>query len=151
MINVASIQDAEGIYLCNYNNLPIYYKKSEHEYFIRSNEYIVIVAKNESTNLVIGYILGKFKKNNSFEIISFAVDHNYRKQKIGTKLIYFIVELLSKSQVTNIVLNVHVENSVAIQFYFKNKFKILQIKKDYYDNSINYEKSVDAYKMIKYL
>ena len=74
------------------------------------------------------------------EIEYIIVDENYRKIKIGTKLI----EEIQKENVKNITLEVRKSNETAINFYKKNGFRIETIRKNYYE----YE---DGYLMLKEL
>ena len=61
----------------------------------------------------------------------------------------YLNKIAKKYHVTNISLYVHVENSVALSFYKKNGFIIDKILTNYYNNCIPYDKSADAYQMIK--
>ena len=74
------------------------------------------------------------------EIEYIIVDENYRKIKIGTKLI----EEIQKENVKNITLEVRKSNETAINFYKKNGFRIETIRKNYYEDE-------DGYLMLKEL
>jgi ribosomal-protein-alanine N-acetyltransferase len=74
------------------------------------------------------------------EIEYIIVDENYRKSKIGTKLI----GKLEKENAKNITLEVRKSNETAINFYKNNGFRIEAIRKNYY-------KDEDGYLMLKEL
>ena len=62
------------------------------------------------------------------EIDYIAVDKNSRKLGIGTEFIDKLVNL----DIKNITLEVRESNEAAIEFYKKNKFEIVAIRKNYY-------------------
>lgn len=73
------------------------------------------------------------------ELDYIVVDKNYRRNKIGEKLINYIFENYKDYSIT---LEVNCNNIVAINFYKKMLFKIVSIRKNYY-------KDEDAYLMYK--
>lgn len=68
------------------------------------------------------------------EIEYIIVDEVYRRKGIGKKLLNSI-EL---NNIKNITLEVRESNSVAIDFYKKNGFKIATVRKNYYGNENGY-------------
>ena len=75
----------------------------------------------------------------SFEIIeinNIVVDQDYRRKNIGTKLINYIIEKFSDTK--EILLEVRSKNINAIDFYKKNNFTCINIRKNYYDNDDAY-------------
>jgi len=90
-----------------------------------------IVAENE--NRIIGYTIG-YPKNESAEIISLAVDPNWRKKGIGKNLTNFLINHFKEKGVKEIFLHVRTKNKVAISFNQNLDFKILKTIKNYYQN-----------------
>ena len=60
-----------------------------------------------------------------YEILAIATIEEYRNKGIAQKL-------LNKIKIKNIFLEVRESNQVAINFYKKNKFKEISIRKNYY-------------------
>lgn len=75
------------------------------------------------------------------EIEYIVVKNSYRRKGIASELLKYIEE---NNLVTNITLEVRVSNSEAINFYEKNGFKKIAIRKNYY-------KDEDGILMIKKL
>lgn len=70
------------------------------------------------------------------------VDPNYRKQHIASTLMDDMFRNCQKSGVNSIDLEVNVSNEKAINLYKKYGFKIVNIRKNYYNG-------FDAYVMLK--
>lgn len=62
------------------------------------------------------------------EIDYIIIDKDYRKRGIGSRLLFEI----EKNNIKNITLEVRESNIVAINFYKRNGFKIVAIRKNYY-------------------
>ncbi len=89
---------------------------------------------------LVGYIIAR-KILDEIEILNIAVDSQYRRQKIGEKL---LLEILNMSDVSLFSLEVRTSNEPAIALYKKHGFKPVFIRKRYYENP-----SEDALVMIK--
>ena len=63
------------------------------------------------------------------DIVDIVVDKNYQNQGFGTKLLKF----LEQFNVKEIVLEVKETNATAINFYLKNGFAKVGIRKGYYN------------------
>ena len=68
------------------------------------------------------------------EINYIIVDKNYRKKGIGSSLL----RQIEKNRLKNITLEVRESNIEAINFYKKNGFKIVAIRKNYYGSENGY-------------
>lgn len=68
------------------------------------------------------------------EIEYIIVDDNYKRQGIGSRLI----KELEKNNINNITLEVRESNNEAINFYKKNGFEIVSIRKNYYGDENGY-------------
>lgn len=65
------------------------------------------------------------------DILNIVVDPVYQNQGIGSKLITYIYE---KNKPKKLMLEVRTKNITAINFYQKNQFNILNIRKNYYQD-----------------
>lgn len=78
------------------------------------------------------------------EINYIYVKNNDRRKNIGTKLINKLIIESNINNCKNISLEVNENNYNAIEFYKKNNFKIVTVRKNYYNNE-------DAFLMIREL
>lgn len=76
------------------------------------------------------------------EINYILVIKNCRQQNIGTKLLEFAIDDMSRHQCQNVSLEVSKDNLAAVNLYLKNDFEIKAIRPNYYDGK-------DAYLMVK--
>ena len=107
------------------------YPKLLFERYYRQYPEGMIVAESEGR--IIGYTIGQLKRE-SAEIISLAVDPNWRGKGIGKKLTNFLLEHFKEKGTKKISLHVRTENEIAISFYKNLGFKILKTTKNYYQN-----------------
>ena len=75
-------------------------------------------------NQVCGYLM-VLDSIDVYEILAIATVEEYRNKGIAQ-------ELLAKIRIKNIFLEVRESNQTAINFYKKNKFKEISIRKNYY-------------------
>ena len=75
-------------------------------------------------NKVCGYLM-VLDSIDVYEILAIATIEEYRNKGIAQKL-------LNKIKIKNIFLEVRESNQTAINFYKKNKFKEISIRKNYY-------------------
>ena len=85
---------------------------------------------------IVGYILITII-DYLLEIHLLYVDNLFRNQKIGTKLIDYIINKYSSHR---FLLEVAINNYIAIKLYENMNFKIINIRKKYYND-------IDAYVM----
>ncbi len=78
---------------------------------------------------VVGYI-GRYAYIDEAEILNFVVDANYQRQGIGQRLFDKIKEDLP--QLKKITLEVKASNTKALNFYYKNGFTKIDVRKKYY-------------------
>lgn len=95
------------------------------------SQYVYII-----NDKIVGYILITVI-DDLVEIHLLYVDNLFRNQKIGTKLIDYIV---NKYFNYRFLLEVAINNYIAIKLYENKNFKIINIRKKYYDD-------IDAYVM----
>lgn len=106
-----------------------------------NNNCIVYLEKDD----VIGFITYQIISDYS-EILDVFVHINHRNKNIGTNLLNSCIENFEKLGVKKVTLEVKTSNTSAINLYKKNSFKIVSIRKKYYENN-----TVDAYLMIREL
>jgi ribosomal-protein-alanine N-acetyltransferase len=95
----------------------------------------------EIDNQIIGFINYDIMYDTS-EIEYIYVDKKYRNNKIGYYLLKKAIEEIDFHNIKKITLEVKTTNKVAIQFYKKNGFEQVAIRKKYYGN-------IDAILMMK--
>ncbi len=83
---------------------------------------------------VVGYI-GRYELLNEAEVLNFVVDETYQRQGIGQMLFNKVEEDLPNLE--KMTLEVRESNTKAINFYKKNGFKQISIRKNYYKNNEN--------------
>lgn len=66
------------------------------------------------------------------ELININVTSNYQNQKIGTKLLEYMINDCKNNNINNITLEVKVTNYNAIHLYEKFEFKKIGLRKGYY-------------------
>ena len=97
-----------------------------------SIEYLKTLIKNDNSFIYIyliddkvcGYLI-ILDSIDVYEILAIATVEEYRNKGIAQ-------ELLAKIRIKNIFLEVRESNQTAINFYKKNKFKEISIRKNYY-------------------
>lgn len=142
----AKIKDIYDIHKCGKTSLPIYYSYLDLTLFLLNKNYSISIAIDDNNHLL-GYAIYHINDtNNSIHILSLAVNEQYRKKGVGTKLMEYIFKNNIRSHIT---LYVHVDNHIAIKFYEKNGFIKQKILNNYYKNSLS-SSNTDAYKMIRY-
>lgn len=102
------------------------YTKEQIEEMCSNDSYSFYLYCNENSKIV-GYII-LYDSLDSLEIMKIAVNKSFRNKNIATNLI----EEAIKSSSSNILLEVRESNIAAINFYIKNGFKKISIRKNYY-------------------
>jgi ribosomal protein S18 acetylase RimI-like enzyme len=75
-----------------------------------------------------------FKKIDDFvEIEYIMVKENYRKKKIGSHLLQYLIDSLDNEKIISIFLEVNIKNDPAISFYKKHNFELISLRKNYYN------------------
>lgn len=110
------------------NRLEIY-KNWVRNAFGKSEKYYVLAKENGKT---IGFILFSFNDVSSATIELIAINNRYRNREIGSFLIKKLNAYLEKLAVKKIYVGTQVSNIEAINFYFKNGFKIHKVHSIYH-------------------
>lgn len=129
MIREASIDDIKDINMLLYQFDYKIDSKSFNNPFFKS-----FVYEDDS---IVGVIIYN-EPYDRIEIDYIAVDENYKNKGIGSQLL----KKIENNNIKNITLEVRQSNEVAINFYKKNGYKIVTIRKNYYNNE-------DGYLMLK--
>ena len=90
----------------------------------------------EEENKIIGYIGGYFYLEDG-EILNFLIDEEYQHQGYGTILFDSIMEEAKQIGIKRVTLEVRESNVKGINFYNKNNFKQISMRKHYYKNGEN--------------
>lgn len=88
----------------------------------------------QENNRVVGYIIFWIKFEDEGHIISIAVDKNYRRLEVGTKLVESCIESFRKFSVKSIKLEVRIGNKGARKFYSKLGFEEESVVEEYYED-----------------
>ena len=124
MINKCSLNDINRIKelgkLIN-NNFD---KLNNIEDIINNNEIIGYYIDN----VLIGFIIYK-RLYDVTDLLYIVVDKIYRNKGIGSLLMEYLIKISER-----ILLEVRCDNNNAIKLYKKYNFKIINIRKKYYDN-----------------
>ena len=90
----------------------------------------------ENENQVVGYIGGYFY-DGAGEIINFLIDDIYQRKGYGTLLFNSLIEESRVAGIKQITLEVKETNIKGINFYTKNEFKQISVRKHYYKDGEN--------------
>ena len=83
---------------------------------------------------IVGYIIFWIKEEDQGHIVSLAVDNNFRRQNIGSKLLGAAVNIFKKFDMQRINLEVKTQNKEAIDFYRSFGFFCDEKILNYYEN-----------------
>ncbi|MBE6157043.1 MAG: GNAT family N-acetyltransferase [Firmicutes bacterium] len=139
MIRKAISDDIEKINKLGLQLHPNFKHTYNVEHYLTNENYIIVVSEDSKTKINAFMII--YKNIDNFELEAIVVDMASRKKGIANNLMnYFINSYAKKNDI--ILLEVAVNNSIAIDLYKKFDFEIINIRKKYYNN-------IDAYVMKK--
>ena len=79
------------------------------------------------------------------DILNIGIDSDFKRQGYGTALLNHLIEELRKRHIDEILLEVRAGNKPAIQFYKKQGFEEISVRKNYYmKNSKNQSQREDG-------
>lgn len=129
--------------------LPLDVKNVDDVISIQSNLNIHIISKENTLNdlnnsnfkclmatykeEIVGYI--SFSHIFDIEIESVIVKSSYQRQGIGSLLLDYIFNFAEEHKINNVFLEVRKSNFAAISLYKKMGFKIISVRKKYYENT----------------
>lgn len=71
------------------------------------------------------------------DILNIGIDPDFKRQGYGTALLNCLIEELRKKDIGEILLEVRAANKSAIQFYKKQGFEEISVRKNYYTINSN--------------
>lgn len=99
-------------------------------YILKDNDNIFEVANEDE---LIGYII--FHVSDDFtDIYKIFIRENDRCKGYATMLLNKVIEISKKYNSNKIMIEVRSNNNAAINFYIKNDFQKISVRKDYYKN-----------------
>ncbi|MEI0531957.1 GNAT family N-acetyltransferase [Brachyspira pilosicoli] len=101
------------------------------EYIEDKNHKVVIIRDNEK---IVGFII-YFLLSPEIDILFIATYPN--NKGYGNKLLSYLFDDAKKNNADSIKLDLHENNIDAKEFYIKNGFKCIGIRKKYYNNAYN--------------
>ena len=85
---------------------------------------------------MIGYLIAMLALD-SADILNIGIEPDFKRQGHGTALLNHLIEELKKRYIAAILLEVRAGNKSAIQFYKKQGFKEISVRKNYYIKNSN--------------
>ena len=80
---------------------------------------------------LVGYLISMVALDTA-DILNIGIDSDYKRQGHATALLNHLIEELKKRNISEILLEVRAGNKPAIQFYKKQGFKEISVRKNYY-------------------
>ena len=127
MISKITLHDLQMIETIGKSSLPIYYESSDLYFLLFDSKYQLF--KYQEKEITVGFIIIEQQTNN-YHIMSLAVQENYRRKGIATKLIQYLLNQFD----SNFSLYVLEDNKTAQQLYEKNGFINIGLIEDYYES-----------------
>ena len=92
----------------------------------------------------IGYLIAMLAADTA-DILNIGIDPDFKRQGYGTGLLNHLIEELRKRNISEILLEVRAGNKSAIQFYKRQGFEEISVRKNYYTkNSKNQSQGEDG-------
>lgn len=92
----------------------------------------------------IGYLIAMLAVDTA-DILNIGIDPDFQRKGYGTGLISYLIEKLRKRYIGEILLEVRAGNKSAIQFYKRQGFEEISVRKNYYTkNSKNQSQREDG-------
>ncbi len=79
----------------------------------------------------IGYLIAMLAGDTA-DILNIGIDSDFKRQGYGTALLNHLIKELKKKDIGEILLEVRAGNKSAIQFYKKQGFEEISVRKNYY-------------------
>ena len=127
MINIKTVKKGDLLNLIEINKDVFDYSASIEDFEDYFNEDTIKIWKI-STRKIIGFVIFYHVKD-EIEIIKIGIIKSCQRMNYGSSIINKIKKL---NDIRKIFLEVSVENTQAINFYLKNCFKKIGIRKAYY-------------------
>lgn len=103
------------------------------------------VAEELDTKKFLGFIAFGIYSIDTAHIMILAVEPEYQRKGIGTKIMDYSMDIIEKTPIKRVRLEVKTTNKTAIKFYERLGFEIKAIFENYYEDKSN------AFVMVKIL
>ncbi len=123
------LDDLDRVYKLEIKLFPNPWPKSFFENDLRSERTIAFVVEREDS--VIGYSIASWE-GQRLHVTNIAVDKEYQRQGIGTKLMHKVENIAQKRGCRYVYLEVRPNNIAAINLYKNLGYTILFTRKIYY-------------------
>ena len=140
MINISPYKKCDYIQLVQIEKVIFKNRSLESELKIYEKQEYYFVWKIEIKK-IIGFI-SFLHVQDEIEILKIGIIKSYRGNNYGSKLI----DEIKKLKIKKIFLEVSIQNVNAINFYFKNGFKKIGVRKGYYAS--NNSSRIDALRLM---
>ena len=118
------------------DTFPSFFSKTDIINDFNQNPFTKYFIYMEKSNII--GIVNYFDLIDRFELSYIEVLEEFRNKKIGSKLLEYLIEVGKNKNITNITLEVKVDNKYAIMLYEKYNFKIVSKRKGYYNGVDGY-------------
>ena len=135
MIKEISIEDTKLIDQIE-KTFPSFFSINQIINDFRQNAFTKYFIYMEKSNII--GVVNYYDMYERFEISYIEVKEDFRNKKIGSKLLEYLIEVGKNKNITNITLEVKVDNKYAIMLYEKYNFKIVSKRKGYYNGVDGY-------------
>lgn len=135
MIKELSIDDVKLIEKVE-NNFPTFFSKNSIFSDFKQNAFTKYFIYMEKSNII--GVVNYYDLYERFEISYIEVLEGYRNKKIGSLLLEYLIKIGNDKKIDNITLEVNKKNVYAIKLYEKYDFKVVAIRKNYYDGEDAY-------------
>jgi len=111
------------------------FPKSFVRFLLSSPDCLGLGIKEEGK--LIGFVIAQAENLNRVRLITLDVREEYRRRKIGEKLLEYLHQFLKAKGFSQIVLETAVDNGPAIKLYQKMGYEPVRIKKGYYPDGMD--------------
>lgn len=121
------------------------WSEEDFENFIQNEHFFGFVARKVgSYKRILGFVLVRFLLDEA-EIITLAVDKNYRNRSIGFELLSYVMRFLEKNKAKKLFLEVDEHNIAAQMLYKKLNFLRIGTREGYYQTAKEKTQKNDAF------
>ena len=121
----------DAVYGIETRSFPIPWSKNELRKEITENKHAIYKIALMPTGEIAGYA-GLWHVVNEGHINNIAVEENYRRMGVASKLLESFIEAAKEREMIGLTLEVRISNNAAFQLYRKYGFKPEGIRKNYY-------------------
>lgn len=130
-----STNDIEAVMKIQQESNLSYWSFEDYKDEIGREDSFSVVAKLGQK--LVGFLVARLIEiENCAELYNIGVGLDFRRKKIGEKLLEGLLKFCVENNLEKIFLEVRESNETAIQFYLKNNFTIIGKRKNFYTNPI---------------